>query len=157
MRRTVLAAALLVVLMTPAWADFWDGVKAYHGGDYAAALKEWRPLAEQGHGDAQNNLGILYDAGQGVGQDHATAVRWFRRAAEQGFTDAQNNLGVMYRHGLGVAEDKVRAHRWFNIAAALGNQAARENADLIARTMSAGELVEARDAAKAWLMEHQGE
>jgi uncharacterized protein len=29
-------------------ADYQDGYYAYESGDYATALKEWRPLAEQG-------------------------------------------------------------------------------------------------------------
>ena len=34
--------------------------------DWAAALKEWRVLAEQGHANAQGNLGNMYYAGYGV-------------------------------------------------------------------------------------------
>jgi len=32
---------------------------AYHSGDYATALREWTPLAEQGDASAQNNLGMI--------------------------------------------------------------------------------------------------
>ena len=52
-----------------------------------------RLAAEQGHADAQNNLGWRYGNGEGVPQDDAEAVAWFRLAAEQGHADAQNNLG----------------------------------------------------------------
>ena len=37
-----------------AWADFDDGGAAYERGDYATALKEFRPLAEQGDARAQS-------------------------------------------------------------------------------------------------------
>jgi uncharacterized protein len=40
-------------------ADFQDGMDAYDRGDYATAVQEWRPLAEQGVARAQNNLGIM--------------------------------------------------------------------------------------------------
>jgi TPR repeat protein len=40
-------------------ADFQDGLNAYDKQDYAAALKEWEPLAKQGNADAQNNLGTM--------------------------------------------------------------------------------------------------
>ena len=58
--RLLLAAALICGAAAPAWADFDDGVAAYEAGDYATALKEWRPLAEQGDAEAQFNLGKMY-------------------------------------------------------------------------------------------------
>ena len=48
-------------LLTPAVeaADFQAGKEAYERGDDAAALREWRPLAEQGHAKAQYGLGLM--------------------------------------------------------------------------------------------------
>ena len=66
MKRLVLTVALLIGLAAPAWAGVAEGVTAYHRGDYATALREFRPLAEQGLAEAQFNLGRLYDKGQGV-------------------------------------------------------------------------------------------
>jgi TPR repeat protein len=40
-------------------ADFQKGLTAYDSGDYATALREWTPLAEQGYADAQYNLGVM--------------------------------------------------------------------------------------------------
>ncbi len=60
MKRLVLTFALLIGLATPAWAGFAEGVAAYHRGDYATALREFRPLAEQGDDAAQYNLGRMY-------------------------------------------------------------------------------------------------
>ncbi len=49
------------------WSADWDKeVTAYQNGDYATALKEWTPLAEQGDADAQYNLGVMYALGHGV-------------------------------------------------------------------------------------------
>ena len=64
-------------------------------GDYATALREWKPLAEQGNADAQFNLGLMYRNGEGVQQDHEESAKWFRRAAEQGHAGAQSRLGFM--------------------------------------------------------------
>jgi len=64
--------------------------------------KWYRKAAEQGVADAQNDLGFMYENGQGVPQDYAEAVGWFRKAAEQGYANAQYNLGNMYRNGHGV-------------------------------------------------------
>jgi len=35
-------------------------LEAAQSGDYATALQEWRPLAEQGGADAQTMLGGMY-------------------------------------------------------------------------------------------------
>ena len=82
------------------------------------ALKELRPLAEQGLAVAQYNLGVTYWHGRGVTQDYAEAAKWYRLAAEQGNINAMNNIGIMYNIGEGVPQDYVRAHVWYNIAAA---------------------------------------
>ena len=39
-----------------------------------------RKAAEHGDANAQYNLGLMYDNGQGVTQDHTEAVRWYRKA-----------------------------------------------------------------------------
>jgi TPR repeat protein len=75
--------------------DFQVGLDAYDRGDYATALREWTPLAEQGLASAQFNLGRMYYNGEGVPQDSKTAVKWFRRAAEQGHAGAQSRLGFI--------------------------------------------------------------
>ena len=74
---------------------------SYENGDYATALREWEPLAEQGNVSAQYNLGQMYRRGQGVPQNYKTAVKWYRLAAEQGYASAQFNLGLMYDIGKG--------------------------------------------------------
>ena len=74
---------LLMTLSSPLVAqDFQKGLAAAQAGDFATALKEWKPLAEAGDVDAQYNLGIMYDNGYGVPQDYAEAVKWYRLAAE---------------------------------------------------------------------------
>ncbi len=101
-------------------ADFKAGVAAYNRGDYATALREWRPLAKQGYAEAQSNLGVMYDIGHGVPQDYAEAVKWYRKAAEQGYAEAQHNLGRMYVKGLSVPQDYARAAKWYRKAAEQG-------------------------------------
>ena len=101
-------------------ADYDAGLAAFESGDFATALAEWRPLAEAGDARAQNELGVMYGAGFGVGKDNATAASWFRRAAVQGDVRAQNNLGRLYRLGLGVARDPVTGAHWIKRAARAG-------------------------------------
>ena len=93
---------------------------AYDSGDYDAALKEMRPLAEQGDAHAQNNLGLMYHHGQGVQQDYEEAAKWFRLAAEQGNSAAQYSLGAVYFFGDGVPQDYIRAYMWADIGVSKG-------------------------------------
>ena len=50
-------------------------------GDYATALKEYRPLAVRGDLAAQNNLGVMYGKGEGVIQYNVQAHKWANLAA----------------------------------------------------------------------------
>ena len=128
MRHVLPALAVLLLLVTPASAqDFQKGLEATKRGDYTAALREFRPLAEQGNAIAQFNLGILYGNGQGVPQDYAEAAKWYRLAAEQGLAEAQYNLGVSYDIGPGVPQDYAEAAKWYRLAAEQGLAEAQYN------------------------------
>ncbi len=123
----VLSAGFTLGLTAPAWAGWDEGVAAYDRGDYATALREWRPLAEQGNANAQLLLGLMYDNGQGVPQDYAEALQWYRKAAEQGIAKAQFNLGIMYDNGQGVSQDYAEALQWYRKAAEQGHASAQLN------------------------------
>ena len=121
-RTICLTLAVLLGGSGTSWgADFNKGLAAAQSGDFATALREWKPLAEQGHVDAQLNLGQMYYKGQGVSQDDKTAVTWFTLAAEQGHADAQLNLGRMYYKGQGVPQDEKTAGKWITLAAEQGH------------------------------------
>ena len=99
--------------------------------DEATAKKWYLKAAEQGHGDAQNNLGTMFFAGSGMsGPDYEQAVSWFRKAANQGQIDAFYNIGVCYENGYGVSQDKFQAyHGWYRAAANKGHAAAQSKLD----------------------------
>jgi len=122
-----LILALFMVSACEESDDFQKGVTAYRSGDYATALREWRPLAKQRNAFAQTLLGAMYAFGQGVPQDYKTAVKWYRLAAEQGFANAQFNLGVMYDEGKGVPQDDKTAVKWYRLAAEQGDADAQSN------------------------------
>jgi uncharacterized protein len=87
MNRLLILPVLLFTLLvgTPAFsADFQKGLTAAKRGDFATALREWKPLAEQGDASAQQKMGWIYAHGRGVPKDYKTAVKWFRLAAKQG-------------------------------------------------------------------------
>ena len=86
---------LTLLVGNPASADFQKGFDAYERGDYATALREFRPLAEQGNAGAQNNLGVMYEKGQGVTQDYVRAHMWYNLATSQGDKDATENRDIV--------------------------------------------------------------
>jgi len=126
MLKTLAFAMLLLVMTVPVSAGFKEGWTAYERGDYWAAFREFKPLAEQGHANAQSYLGFMYYAhGQGVPNNYAEAVKWWRKAALQGNPIAQYNLGLMYGAGLGVSKDYDEAFRWYRRAALQGDAKAQ--------------------------------
>ena len=118
---------LLVTLHSVLAADFKKGLDAAKKGNFETALKEWRPLAEQGDSYAQYNLGLMYDYGEGVIEDYTLAVYWFRKAAEQCHTKGQYSIGYMYASGRGIAKDDTQAVYWFRKAAEQGHAKAQYN------------------------------
>jgi len=128
-----LCAGFTLGLTAPAWAGFKEGAAAYKRGDYATALREFRPLAEQGNALAQNKLGYMYRNGIGVTQDYAEAVKWYRKAAEQGHATAQYDLANMYRDSQGVLQDHAEAVKWDRKAAEQGYALAQNNLGVMYR------------------------
>ena len=153
--RTAVVLVLTLALPAPVLAaDFQAALEAYERGDYATALKEFRPLAEQGEAEAQHKLGGMYASGRGVPQDYAEAGKWYRRAAEQGQQGDQFMLGSMYYAGRGVPQDYVQAHMWYNLAAA-GQPGRTRNVavgsrDEIVKLMTPADVAKAERLAREW-------
>jgi TPR repeat protein len=145
----IAAFAIWAVLATPIGAqDFGAGVAAYEAGDFATALENWQPFAEQGNARGQYNLGVMYANGRGVPQDYAEAMRWYRLAAEQGDAVAQGLLGSYYVTGQGVPQDDILAHMWFNIASAGGDAQSAGIRDALAESMTREQTADAQVRAR---------
>jgi TPR repeat protein len=86
----------------------------------AARAKTLRAAADKGDAESQVQLGIMYQAGDGVAADDAEAVKLFRKAAETGHVEGMWRLGGMYMTGNGVAKDEREALRWCTKAAKAG-------------------------------------
>jgi hypothetical protein len=63
----VILSFCLAAPVTP--GSFEYGLAAAERGDYATAMRFWRPLADEGEAHAQYNLGIMCHNGKGVPQD----------------------------------------------------------------------------------------
>ena len=56
--------------------------------NYQKAFIECTQEAEQGDGNAQTNLAMMYHFGRGVEQDKQKAIFWYTKAAEQDYSNA---------------------------------------------------------------------
>lgn len=129
--RKILGAMCLALACAPGLsaADLEAGQRALGRSDYAAALKELRPLAERGNAEAQFSLGQMYSYGRGVSKDEAEAARWYREAARQGHARARRVLANLCELGLG-AQDVPDADRWKSLSPV---QLVREGRSLCAK------------------------
>jgi len=95
---------------------FHTALSAFNKKEFDTAYQLFFELADKGIAEAQINLGMMFENGQGVPQDYGKAVRWYRHAADQGLIKAQYNLGLMYAYGKGVDKDPIEAIKWYRLA-----------------------------------------
>jgi hypothetical protein len=150
--RLFVSAILLAFMTLPPTASadpFEDGVSAFERGDYDAALRIWRPLAEYDP-RAALNLGVMYAEGVGVQKDAVEALRWLGPAALVGEPIAQLHLGIMFAEGIGGRRPNYEAAAaWYRAAAEQGYPDAQV---LLAFAYSIGEGVPQDDvAAHMWV------
>ena|SRR5215471_938364 len=126
-RLAAIVACALACLSAPvarggtAEEDFRQGLAAFNTGDYAGALRLWRPLAERDDPRSEAGIGFMYHRGLGVAVDDREAAVWLRRAAEHGQAEGQLMLGILFYYGRGVPQSFVRAYAWCELAETDGN------------------------------------
>lgn len=129
----MLGAPLIIAalcMMRPVYADdvqstYNRAMAYYHGnGDIAKDLQVAHRLflkAESlGSIDAQFNLGVMYDNGQGIQKNSPEALKWYEKAANSGHAKAQYNLGAMLYEGYGTSKDVKQGLKWLLKAAEQG-------------------------------------
>jgi TPR repeat protein len=72
--------------------------------------------AKQGLGEANLNLGYMYDKGLGLPRNDYEALKYYKKAAEQKVPQAYINIGLLYERGEGVKENPTEAAKWFQKA-----------------------------------------
>ena len=85
--------------------------------NYTKCFKRYCQEAENGDAEAQFQMGLLYDKGDGVEQNKKTATKWYELAAKQGYAKAQYYLGCCYYNDEGVVRNYAKAVKWFLQAA----------------------------------------
>lgn len=155
MKRFLPLLALILPLCANAGMD--EGLDAASIGDYAKAVAEIKPLADQGDAQAQYYMGYLNHYGYLTGTpDETEAASWFLKAAEQGEPRAQNYLGMIHEKGAGTKQDLIAAHMWRSISARNPKAAYRDSLytlksiQELERKMKPEEIAKAREMAAAW-------
>jgi TPR repeat protein len=88
---------LFLVTVVGCANEFNDGMDAFKRKDYKVAFEKWKPLAEQGHDDAQYKLGKLYREGLGVDVDYVEAYKWYYIVAKKGYGGGYKYMKMIRR------------------------------------------------------------
>jgi uncharacterized protein len=128
-----------------------------------ASLSYINEAAQAGVPEAQYDLGLACETGQGQSQDLHAAALWFERSALQGYAPAQYAYASFCMQGRGVTPMPQEAVRWYRCAAAQDYPPAQvaleliDQADLPLRDGSSGRgrrrgnTKERRKGSERWL------
>jgi uncharacterized protein len=106
---------------TPVTPSIAAGTVAARNRNFALALANFKPLAEQGEADAERAMGLLLMQNCTGLQDKPAAVEWLNKSVAAGNIPAKNLLGSAYMTGNGVPLDDNKAFALFSETAAAGN------------------------------------
>ena len=105
-------------------AETGDPEAQYQLAHYYALMRDhdlanlwYRKAAEQGHANAQLELGQRLYVGINIQKDLPEALSWIEKAAAQGQDSAQYMMGEFYEQGTIVERDKEKAREWYEKAA----------------------------------------
>lgn len=116
--------------------------------DMAEVMRLLRTAADSGNADAQTQLGMLLQAGEGVEQNFSEAASLFRAAAERGHAEGQCQLGMCLQAGKGVPQSQREAAHFYRRAAAQGHPIAQCNLGVIYHDGLGGEPQDYAEAAR---------
>ena len=117
------------------------------------AARWFRLAADQGHAEAQYQIGLTHYFGKDMPKNFDEAQWWFHKAAEQGHSNAQALLGNLLRFN--VKEDPAEAYKWLSLAAAgTNNFDAKATLEELAREMTPDQIAEGKQRAAAFLTRH---
>ena len=118
--------------------------------DATKKYAEYLEQAQQGHADAQYQLGISYSQGKGVSIDKAEALGWFLKAAEQGHSEALFKLAKIYELGSDIEQNFVLAQTFYNLSEVAGNKNASTSKEMLRKKLTKDQLLEAKKLSEEW-------
>lgn len=118
--------------------------------DIGTAFAWYQKAARQGHLQATQVLGLMYQQGEGTPADPDAAKRCYQYAADRGLAEARYALGLIYIEGYGVPRDDELGVLWLKRA----DQQNFSPATIALGTMVASGRGEPKDmeAAFAWFI-----
>ncbi len=72
--------------------------------NYKLAARYYMKAAQKEYSSALNNIGMMYENGQGLKQNLHLAFAYYKTAAAKDSAAAYNNLGLMYMYGRGIID-----------------------------------------------------
>jgi uncharacterized caspase-like protein len=90
-------------------------------GAYDEAVTAYKAAADQGSAASLNNLGTLYEYGQGVKKSMKEAQALYLQSAEAGGAIGMSNLARFLEYGLAGRKDVAEAAQWYKKCADLGD------------------------------------
>jgi hypothetical protein len=120
--------------------------------DWATARRLYEQAAAAGYVMALNNIGIIYEGGEGELANYVEAARWYQKAVDAGEPIAMVNLAWLYEQGTGVKKDYAVARRLYETGIKAGVTAAMNNLGLMYMKGEGGP----RDYAEAQRLFEQG-
>lgn len=97
--------------------DYQVAVEYYDNQNFSKALEWFKKAASLEHAQAQFNLGVMYENGDGVAKDYNQALEWYNKAADNGNNEAMFRIGAIYF----MTQDYTNALEWYHNAANEGN------------------------------------
>ena len=95
--------------------------------DYAEARRLYEQAAAAGYAMAYNNIGALYEGGNGTPVNYVEAARWYQKAVDAGEPIGMVDLGWQYATGHGVKKDYAVARRLYESAVKAGVSSGMNN------------------------------
>ena len=95
--KRLIQISLILFLAVGCASEFNDGMEEFKRKDYKIAFEKWKPLAEEGHDDAQYKIGKLYREGLGVSQDYVKAYKWYYILAKKGYGGGYKYMKMIRR------------------------------------------------------------
>ena len=92
--------------------------------DFPTVARLLEQAAKLDHPNAQYNLAVMYQKGDGVEKDMQKALFWYEKASDANLAIAQYNLGMIYFEGAVVPKDEAKAKELWQKAASQGLEAA---------------------------------
>lgn len=110
------------MLIAPhALADTTTGRQAFMERDFDTALKQLKPAAEQGDGEALYLLARMHQAGFGVPKNPENAASYFEKSAEADYADGQYAYAQILLLGEGIEQNLIEGVKWLFLAGQMNN------------------------------------